>query len=177
MPTSATDGSRNIILRIKGRFQKELGNPKGARERKMTAKKPSEMLQRKRRYEGDLKGCARCGVLKPFDEFHKFKKYERPGSPVYLSSECKSCRSEDARRKRYGVSLAELISREGSALCPLCEKRIATCIDHDHETGVTRAALCQTCNKAMHYVDNREWLERAEAYRSRFKQPKLEIVA
>lgn len=132
----------------------------------MTAPKPkSELVRHPRKVDEEHRSCRTCGEVKKTEKFQPFKKYDRPNQPVYWSSDCRSCRAEVTRKKRYGFTLAELITKQGNALCPLCDKRMATCIDHDHETGATRGALCQTCNKAMHYVDNRDWLARAERYR------------
>ncbi len=112
--------------------------------------------------------CRTCNEEKSFDQFHSHIKRDRPHRPDsrYYASDCKACAAERNRIYLYGVTLAQMIIKQGSALCPLCKKRMANCLDHDHRTGKARGALCQTCNKAMHYMDNAEWRARAEEYRA-----------
>lgn len=39
-----------------------------------------------------------------------------------------------------------------NGICPLCKRNLTSfqsinvCVDHDHETGIIRAALCRVCN-------------------------------
>ncbi len=121
--------------------------------------------------EKTMKTCLTCKVEKPHSEFHKFTKYDRPGKPVYLSSSCKPCRSEDARRRRYGTTLLAVIEEQGN-ICALCQVEAPTVLDHDHSTGRLRGAICRRCNFALHYLDDPEWRERAEGYIDNKKIPK-----
>lgn len=112
--------------------------------------------------------CRTCGEVKNVQEFHGFIKTDRAGRPKkrYYFSDCRPCQAENTRKSLYGVTLAEMIAKQGSPVCPLCEKRIADSLDHDHATGKARGALCRKCNLIMHYVDDRAWMERAERYRA-----------
>ena len=123
-------------------------------------------LQKRRRMVTDTtKQCKDCGEVKHVNEFQALTHPDRGHHRKYYNSRCKPCAGEHNRRRLYGNSLAELIHKQGSAICPLCKIRLADSLDHDHETGLARGALCRKCNLIMHYVDNREWLERAEKYR------------
>lgn len=130
-------------------------------------KKPEHPLVRKRRMFGDgTKQCRTCEEIKPLDRFDKFTKSSRPGRPVYYSSDCKPCRSEDARRRRYGTTLLAQIEIQGN-ICALCQVEAPTVLDHDHETGILRGAICRRCNFALHYLDDPEWRARTEAFRAK----------
>lgn len=114
------------------------------------------------------KTCRTCGNAKLLSEFDKFKKYDRPNKPVYFSSDCKACRSEKARRARYGTTLLAEIEKQGG-ICALCQVEAPTCLDHDHNTGKLRGAVCRRCNFALHYFDDPEWRTRLEAHLARGK--------
>lgn len=59
-------------------------------------------------------------------------------------------RNQRSRVKRlYGLAAGEyeaLIAR-GCVICGTCEGRI--CVDHDHESGAVRGALCNACNSML----------------------------
>lgn len=110
--------------------------------------------------------CRTCHTIKNVSEFYGFVKRDRPNRPdkKYYFSDCKLCSKERHRMDTYGVTLAEMIEKQGTDFCPLCLTRKAACLDHDHVTGKPRGGLCQPCNRALHYIENDEWRERAEAY-------------
>jgi len=72
--------------------------------------------------------------------------------------------SERRRKQRYGVTLKQLLDRNGHDLCEICEERPAICVDHHHRSGLVRGALCRSCNGALHYIENLSWLRRAQDY-------------
>jgi hypothetical protein len=113
--------------------------------------------------------CRACEQVKPVTEFYSFVRHDRSSRPAkrYYFSDCKPCTGERSRRDRYGVTLAEVIQKQGSEMCPLCEERKADSVDHDHETGEVRGALCRKCNLVLHYIDDTAWRQRAEAYVAR----------
>lgn len=49
------------------------------------------------------------------------------------------------------------------ALCS-CQPRH---VDHDHVTGLTRGVLCVSCNFRLSAIDDREWLQQADAFVAR----------
>jgi Recombination endonuclease VII len=60
-----------------------------------------------------------------------------------------------------------MIEAQGG-LCPICKKRPAVHVDHDHKTGKVRAILCEMCNGGLgQFKDNPESIRRAIAYLER----------
>lgn len=78
-----------------------------------------------------------------------------------------------ALRRRYGMTPAEadalLADQDGA--CAICGEPIVRFhIDHDHETGKVRGALCARCNLGLGYFrDSRQILANAIAYLSDFQ--------
>jgi hypothetical protein len=56
---------------------------------------------------------------------------------------------------KYGITHAErrALFESSDGLCALCLEEPATTIDHNHETGEVRGALCHFCNKGLGYVE------------------------
>lgn len=71
--------------------------------------------------------------------------------------------------RRYNISAPEfygmLESIDGT--CPICLKRKATMIDHDHKTNKVRGIICSHCNTALNLVEDTESLKRAVDYINR----------
>jgi hypothetical protein len=65
--------------------------------------------------------------------------------------------------QRYGVTLDQLTDAQGG-VCAICRTAEPREIDHDHETGRVRGALCQRCNAGLHWVERPGWLDRAREY-------------
>ena len=64
--------------------------------------------------------------------------------------------NEKSRLKtRYGISVEDrdalLLKQDG--LCAICQENTATCIDHDHLTGLVRGILCHRCNIALGFYE------------------------
>jgi hypothetical protein len=88
---------------------------------------------------------------------------------------CKACRKRRARypgtRRRYrlasyGLSESDWqrISRNG---CSICCKRSDLVVDHNHNTGKVRGALCRQCNAAIGLLQESQTLvEKAALYLS-----------
>src|SRR5260370_36711500 len=109
----------------------------------------------------DKKRCKECRQIKPLNEFQE-NRHKAP--MIYYASKCKPCAAEHNRKYLYGVTLAEMIAKQGTSSCPLCQKNLAVCVDHDHATEEPRGALCQPCNRVLHYIENQGWMERAMMY-------------
>lgn len=112
-----------------------------------------------------MKKCTKCYKTKSLNEFAK--KGEKH------TSRCKSCHNEyykeyyrDPERygkhkeriknsryagSRYGMSRGEweIFILRNNGMCEICDKKPATCIDHDHESGVVRGRLCTSCNISL----------------------------
>lgn len=132
---------------------------------------PEGKTRIRRQVTENTRRCRTCNQVKGNEEFYSFIRRDRANRPDkrYHFTDCKKCQSELSRLARYGVTLAEMIERQGTALCPLCETRMADSVDHDHETGNPRGALCRKCNLIMHYMDDPAWHARAEVYLARSK--------
>ena len=70
---------------------------------------------------------------------------------------------KSALRARYGIEIdyyEKLLKRP----CKICLRK-SECLDHDHKTGLVRAALCQRCNRGLgHFDDSPRLLLRAVTY-------------
>ena len=122
----------------------------------------------------ETKRCPRCGRTKRVALFYS-NAAQRDG----LSTQCKSCMkrykrdSYDADRRRwwrlraYGVDdawVAATLAKQHHQ-CAVCLAPDPVCVDHDHETGVARGMLCQTCNRAIGLLhDDIDTLVRAQEY-------------
>jgi hypothetical protein len=99
--------------------------------------------------------CDHCGTA--YDRTHPRQRW------------CTTCvPSPDARTRlqRYGVNEAEwqaLIARH-DGLCWICRISPVDCVDHNHETGIVRGALCRVCNMVLHYVEHPDWWDEAKSY-------------
>jgi hypothetical protein len=77
-------------------------------------------------------------------------------------------------RTKYGLTLEEAEAMKSGG-CEICGSHDDMAIDHDHETGEVRGALCGRCNRGIgHMDDDIERLLNAakylEAYRERQQQ-------
>lgn len=70
-------------------------------------------------------------------------------------------------KRRYGLTPEQfdaLLAEQG-LLCPICLKRPAVHVDHDHSTGRVRGILCEMCNGGLgQFRDNTTTIENAIAY-------------
>lgn len=119
----------------------------------------------------DKKSCSKCGVEKPYDAIH-FRKNKNKASG--LDSWCRDCANSYRKNKRMTVppkewgipedevekfALAKLANE-----CVICGLK-AEVVDHDHNSGRIRGALCQRCNMGLgHFRDNPELLRLAALY-------------
>jgi hypothetical protein len=69
--------------------------------------------------------------------------------------------------KEYGLTMrqrAELFE-ESDGLCALCYEKPAEAVDHDHDTGKVRGAVCHSCNWGLgNFNDDPVKVERALDY-------------
>lgn len=107
--------------------------------------------------------CSLCGRWLPLTEYHKDKR-----SPNGRASACKECRRQKARPhyEKYGLSAEVYQFLVSQDVCPLCQKPVDRwVIDHDHDTGQVRGALCANCNTGIGmFSDDIDTLNRAIAY-------------
>ena len=69
-------------------------------------------------------------------------------------------------KKRYGMTVEEYRARCAAQdnRCPLCLREIRLVVDHCHAKGHVRGLLCAHCNYMLGFLENKEWLARAEKY-------------
>ena|SRR5271154_3353530 len=72
-------------------------------------------------------------------------------------------RQATLRKYNYGDQVDTI--RPCPELCELCNKRVAICFDHDHDTGKFRGWLCYGCNNGLGLLgDNLAALFKAVGY-------------
>jgi hypothetical protein len=51
-------------------------------------------------------------------------------------------------KRQYGLTIAQrdALFAHNNGLCWCCNKRVSDSVDHDHDTGRVRGALCRQCN-------------------------------
>lgn len=123
--------------------------------------------------------CTRCGLDKELDEFPRNKR--GPNGRHWYCKPCHSAQNRESRSKnggarkyhmkrRYGITLEDfdaLLAKQGF-LCPICLKRPAVHVDHDHATGRVRGILCEMCNGGLgQFRDNPRTIESAIEYLER----------
>jgi hypothetical protein len=136
-----------------------------------------------------MKKCAKCGEVKPLDQFSNHTR-QKDGK----RSRCKVCESIDQKeaklkrlaedyegtrskerahnlKRMFGMSLEaydeKLKAQDG--VCAICEglcksgKRLA--VDHNHTTGKIRDLLCGNCNGGLgKFLESPELLLKAADY-------------
>lgn len=125
--------------------------------------------QRNQRYS-----ARRCSVC--HDEFMPYSSH---------TLTCDTCTPDTVaklRWRKYGITQSQfntlLIEQAGK--CRLCDIDIKQhspwlddrlVVDHDHVTGAVRSLLCQRCNRALGFIENRptDWLKRATLYLEEMK--------
>ncbi|MGW2860815.1 endonuclease VII domain-containing protein [Streptomyces sp. NPDC001205] len=129
-----------------------------------------------------VKRCRLCSEERELSEF-----YANPRLPGGLCHECKVCWRARARtyrkanptaatirnrrykaEKRYGITYSVALELR-SRMCAICgappPEEGWQAIDHCHETGAVRGALCFNCNTGLgQFRDSPELLAMAAAY-------------
>jgi hypothetical protein len=112
------------------------------------------------------KRCPGCERILPAERWHRTRR-TRDG----LASECKDCRSVRQRRdhlkRTFGLTLdglEALVTSQGG-VCAICRDGKPEHIDHDHDNGKVRGALCGPCNMGLGlFKDDPARLEAAIGY-------------
>ena len=87
----------------------------------------------------------------------------------YTQKWCKICAPDKKAINRlaaYNISQPEYVKmiKDVNGICPICLKRPAEVIDHNHTTGKVRGIICCHCNTSLHLIENKEALNRAIKY-------------
>ena len=82
---------------------------------------------------------------------------------------CKSCIPNKHARtiyERYNLLPCEEkeLKEKNNGICPICNKRKASAIDHDHDTGKVRGYICNKCNLGLHYIEDKQLKANMESY-------------
>lgn len=133
-----------------------------------------------------MKKCNKCGLEQPLSEFYTHG--QRKDGGIIRRPDCKTCvkkrvgdsrdyEKDEARQARrfYGLTLEEARELWHADKCAICgttdpkDNRQKFHIDHCHETGKVRGALCSKCNFGIGFLQDSpdvlrlaaEYLERA----------------
>lgn len=121
--------------------------------------------------------CLDCGEDKPEEEFPRHR--NKPSGRHCYCKPCHNARGRETRqrlyggsrhyhlKRKYGVGAADvdsMIEKQGG-MCPICRKRSAVHVDHDHTSQKVRAILCEPCNGGLgQFKDNPEFIQMAIKY-------------
>lgn len=117
--------------------------------------------------------CAECGGTHERNAKHLKRSIPPRDCPEFRPHNFSGLEKRDAVVRRfYGISLAEyhaMVEKQGG-VCAICGRSDevhgrALAIDHCHDTGVVRGALCGPCNRAIGlFKDDPSRLRNAAAY-------------
>ena len=99
------------------------------------------------------KGCAYCN-----DCSTAYQARRRKQDPEFMVK---------WKARKYGISLDEARKLSGQGYCDICATDCKAVIDHCHETGRVRGALCSSCNAFLGKLEKRlnaNMLEKYLAY-------------
>lgn len=72
-------------------------------------------------------------------------------------------------KKQFGITEEDynkMLTAQGGVclLCNTTRGRRRLAVDHNHATNKVRGLLCGACNRVLGYVENKEWLTKAQSY-------------
>ena len=106
--------------------------------------------------------CTKC------KEWKEAKYFSPSGHGAGLRSQCKPCRVDIMRMKKFNLTEEELYELMEINNCEICNVIVSgkdKCIDHDHQTGDVRGILCSNCNYGLgQFRDSVEILNNAIKY-------------
>lgn len=144
--------------------------------------KPAKKYYQGTRFKGYLRTCGSEECLKAQykdNTINNLKKYKKEkiceicGKKYQANNRtarwCKNCIPDKHARKiyeRYKLLPKEEkeLKEKYNGICPICNKRKASAIDHDHTTGKVRGYICNKCNLGLYYIENLELKKNMEKY-------------
>jgi len=105
------------------------------------------------------KKCTKCGLLLALNFFSK-----EATNTTGRRSACRECEKNYKLKLRYNLSDKELDNFLLQSECEICNISFSSygsghnrhkCLDHDHETGEARGILCNACNSALGYFQDK----------------------
>lgn len=134
--------------------------------------KPAKKYYIGTRFKGYLRTCGNEDCLKKayYDnnikqkkKFNKLRKCKICNKDYIATSStskwCTDCIPNKHARtiyERYKLLPKEEkeLKEKNNGICPICNKRKASAIDHDHKTGKVRGYICNKCNLGLHYMED-----------------------
>lgn len=144
--------------------------------------KPAKKYYQGDRFKGYLRTCGSEECLKAQYKDNKINKLkifreericEICGNNYIATSTknrwCKNCIPNKHARtiyERYHLLPNEekKLKERNNGICPICNKRKASAIDHNHITGEVRGYICSKCNIGLHYLEDLELKSSMELY-------------
>lgn len=144
--------------------------------------KPAKKYYIGTRFKGYFKTCGSEECLKKAYQdknvkqkkrFNQLRKCEICGNEYIANSTscrwCKECipnKHSATIYVRYKLLPKEekKLKEKYNGICPICNKRKASAIDHDHITGKVRGYICNKCNLGLHYIEDIELKNNMERY-------------
>lgn len=144
--------------------------------------KPAKKYYQENRFKGYCKTCGSEECLKAQykdKNINKSKVFQEERiceicgkNYIANSTTCRWCKecipNKEARTiyKRYKLLPKETkeLKEKYNGICPICNKRKASAIDHDHITGKVRGYICNKCNLGLHYIEDMELKNNMEKY-------------
>jgi hypothetical protein len=129
------------------------------RTRKDNPEWQERMKDNQRRRDGRVDSGRRKGVVQSTES-------------LYIKSIKSDSKKKHYLKKMYNITIDEwnkIIENQGGC-CYICGRHFSSifggaCVDHDHETGKVRGALCRRCNAGLgNFSDKVNLLQKAIAY-------------
>ena len=144
--------------------------------------KPAKKYYQENRFKGYYRTCGSEECLKKAYEdknVRQSKRYEAVKKCEICGKEyiahcvksrwCKECIPDKHSRtiyERYNLlsQQEKELKEKYNGICPICNERKASAIDHNHITGEVRGYICDKCNLGLHFMENTKLRERLDKY-------------
>jgi hypothetical protein len=147
------------------------GRPPSPYRQTPTCGHPNE----KHHAHGMCKACYRSSDIRKTQYAKKMK------NPTIRQRTQERCRRYKLK-SNYNITPEdyEEMFAEQNGVCAICKinrhKSLRLSVDHDNETGRVRRLLCIPCNRAIGYLENREWFAAAKEYLSHHSRLPLDTI-
>ncbi len=116
--------------------------------------------------DGETRVCYDCKNRLPLTDFYRNKSQK-----LGRKYQCKECRKNYRRRKKYNLSKEEFDALLKIGSCEICGSTISLVIDHCHDTNKVRGLLCNGCNSGLGFFrDDQTRLHAALSYLKKHTQ-------
>ena len=144
--------------------------------------KPAKKYYQGTRFKGYLKTCGSEECLKKAYQdknVRQKKRYEKVKicgicNKEYVSCSAKSKWCKECIPNKHSATIyvrykllpfqEKELKEKNNGICPRCNKRKASAIDHNHITGEVRGYICNKCNLGLHYMENKQLKNSMERY-------------